>query len=882
MPSLIQSAFSGGEWAPEYHGRTDLKEYAEGAAKICNFVVLPQGGATRRPGFRFVANAKTATVQLRALSPASNVRYTLEFSATTIRFYRKRAAILSGGTPYEVTTPYLSAEIGQLSFTQDLGTLYIWHANHPPQALIWGGSDTSWTLAAAPLDDGPYLDPIGSVSTLTPAGAGSATETLNAASIAEINGGIGFVAGDVGRLVRLNQTTLQLSSNSATIAASGTGYAVGDQIIWAGGTYIRPAVSTVTQIDTNGVIVAASVTDAGQYLVAPTGAIGQASSSGGGSGISWTPTWPQTQLPVWSWGTITTVNSAAQIVVALGLMTLDAVGTTIQGVFAGTAAITQWRLGAWCSFEGYPTKGVIFQDRLIAGGTAGQPKRPWGSETGDYSSFAPSLASGQVIDDNGLDFTLTDDEAGPIGWFNASGKAQIPQLGIGTGDAEFIIEPSPNGTSLTPTGIQSFKETRYTNAAVQPLHIGRALLFADRSAQRLRQWTYMWMVGGYIGPEASPFSRHLLLPQIAQLEYALTPHPVVWARMGDGSLIGMTYQLDEQPQLAAWHQHRLGGSYYGKFPLVQALAISPCEDNTPPYDEIWVAVGRNDPGGGATTTIEVSTPYFRSRPLSEAVFLDGAISSALTYPNATCTPAAGPYSPSANPLLPMRGDTVSFTFSANVAVAGDLNPGTILRIDDGTFLLTAVASATAVVTQCLDPPSSLLPQLANAWSYTALQTSFTGFDALDGRVATIYGDGIPLGTQTVSGGAIALTAPGASYITAGLPYASELDTLDLDLPAADGTSQMKTGRLDHLYLRLFETVGGVVGPDTDHLDPIDYDVNEAPSATTWPTLVSDDIRTPLPGGSSAHRQITVIQADPWPMTISALVVKGGTTEQAPR
>lgn len=878
MPSYIQSTFSGGEWAPEFQGRTDLEKYREGAAKICNFVVLPQGGVTRRPGFRQVASANSSTVQLRAMSPSGGVNYTLEFGPAYIRFYRKRAPVLSGGLPYQVTTPYVAADIGQLRFTQNIGTLYIWHRNHPPQTLIWDG-DTNWTLAAATLDDGPYLDQIGSISTLTPVSAGASTATLNAASVTEINYGAGFAAGDVGRLIRLNQPTVQLSFNSLSVASHGSGYAVGDTITVAGGTYVRPAVLTVTQVSSGGVIVAAAVTDPGQYLVAPAGAVGQASSSGIGTGISFTPSWPQTQTPLWSWGTITAVNSTTQVAVALGLMTLDAAGTTIQGLFAGTAAITEWRLGAWCAFEGYPGSAAIFQDRLIAGGTAVQPKRLWGSETGDFASFAPSLATGQVIDSNGLDETLTDDEAGPIGWFNASGKAQTPQLAIGTGDAEYIIEPSPTGTALTPTGIQSYKETRYTNAAIQPLHIGRALLFADRSAQRLRQWTWMWLVGGYIGPEASPFSRHLLLSGLAQIEYALTPHPIVWGRTSDGSLLGMTFQLDEQPALAAWHHHRLGGSYYGKSPLINALAISPSED-LPAYDEIWTAVARNDPGGGATTTIEVSTPYFRSRPLSEAVFLDCAISSALTYPNATCTPAGGPFSPSGNPLLPVRGDTAAFAFSANVAVAGDLSPGTILRINDGTFTLTAVTSATAVVTQCLDPPSSLAPQLANAWSYTKLATSFSGFAALNGRLATVYGDGVPLGSQTVSGGTITLAAPGASYITAGLNYASELDTLDLDLPAADGTSQMKTGRLDHLYLRLFEAVGGVCGPDALHLDPIDYPAPE--DTLAWPILVSDDIRTVLPGGSTAHRQIAVIQADPWPMTINALVARGGTTEQAPR
>ena len=70
MPSTIQSNFSGGEWAPEYHGRTDLDAYKHAVKRARNMVVMPQGGMTRRPGFNRIAaalyNAMAQTTRVRA------------------------------------------------------------------------------------------------------------------------------------------------------------------------------------------------------------------------------------------------------------------------------------------------------------------------------------------------------------------------------------------------------------------------------------------------------------------------------------------------------------------------------------------------------------------------------------------------------------------------------------------------------------------------------------------------------------------------------------------------------------------------------------------------------------------------------------------------
>lgn len=887
MPSLIQSSFSGGERAPEYAGRTDDENYRHSLLLSRNMIVLPgAGGATHRPGFQRSALAKFSqrsnTTLLERFAPRTSTVFTLEFGPNYLRFYRTRAQIFSAGVPLELATPWGAGDIQGLMFTQIGATLYIWSRAHPPQILTWGGTgNADWNLSAMASTDGPYIDAVGGGTTITPsAAAGSATCT--ASSINGINNNTGFQASDVGRLIRFHQKSYGLSSWGAIVAA-GAGYQVGELITWGGGVFLRPAKSTVSAIGGGGGITNGFVTDPGQYLSRPANPASQSSTTGSGTGLTDNLVFALAlEADIWTWGIITAVHSTVSVDVTMQPVTIDATRATVAGQFVTTNAISEWRLGAWCPFEGFPGAGALFQGRLVVGGTANQPKRRWGSETrgavGSYNSFAPSLGTGQVIDSSALDDVLDDQDATQINWLSAAGKAQIPQLAIGAGDAEFIDEASPTGQAITPTSGQIYRETRYGNSAVAPLYIGRALIFVDGAAIRLRQWTYQWTAGGYIGPEVSPYIRHLLSPGIRQIDYQLSPYPIIWVVLNDGSLAGVTYQLDEQPQIAAGHSHVLGGSWYGGPPLVESVAVCPSE-TVGSEDEIWISVLRSD-GGSETRAIEVSTAYFRGVPLDRSVFVDAAIASAQTFPNATCSAVPGPFGPDGT-ALPARGDTVNFTFDQNVAAAGDTTPGTVLRFNGGNFRVTAVSGPRAIATECMDPPNSLQPLASTLWSYTAMKTSWTGFDAHDGLTVTVIGDGALYGTQVVANGTIVLPPPGASYVIAGLYAPAILETLDLDLPAQDGTSQMKTGRFDHLYLRVFETAGGSYGPTIDNLD--DIEPRDSGDVADWPpALVTDDLRVAFPGGSSEKHRVVVRQNDPWPMTLLALVVKGGTTEQAPR
>ena len=201
----IQNNFNAGEWSPLTYGRSDVGKYTNALATCLNYVPTTQGGLTRRPGTRYVANTKSnAAVRLVSFEFSITQAYVIEFGNLYVRFYTLGGQLLSGMSPYEIATPYTASDLADLSFTQSADVLYIAHRNYKPRKLSRLGP-TNWTLSAISFGDGPYLTLNGTTTTLTPSGTTGAI-TLTASSTTGINGGAGFGANDVGRIVRVQHT----------------------------------------------------------------------------------------------------------------------------------------------------------------------------------------------------------------------------------------------------------------------------------------------------------------------------------------------------------------------------------------------------------------------------------------------------------------------------------------------------------------------------------------------------------------------------------------------------------------------------------------------------------------------------------------------------
>jgi hypothetical protein len=140
--SPIQTNFSSGELTPYLDGRSDITRYFNGAKELENFIVLPTGGIMRRPGTYYVAEVKDSARKTR-LVPfqfSTTQVYIVEFGDRYLRFYQNRGQITSSGSAYEITSPYLEADLFDLQFAQDADTMWITHHSYKPRKLTRGAS----------------------------------------------------------------------------------------------------------------------------------------------------------------------------------------------------------------------------------------------------------------------------------------------------------------------------------------------------------------------------------------------------------------------------------------------------------------------------------------------------------------------------------------------------------------------------------------------------------------------------------------------------------------------------------------------------------------------------------------------------------------------
>jgi hypothetical protein len=190
----IQTNFTAGELSPRMRGRVDLEQYNNAAADLTNFIVLPQGGITRRPGTHFTTSVKVQASRARLVPfvVSDLTAYVLELGANYIRFNRNRGPVLdTSGVPLELPTPYAVADLRSLRFAASADDCYITHGSHAPMKLARTSADT-FTLATVAFANGPFdTENTGDI------GAAAATAaSTNPASPPASGGGDGGGSGD--------------------------------------------------------------------------------------------------------------------------------------------------------------------------------------------------------------------------------------------------------------------------------------------------------------------------------------------------------------------------------------------------------------------------------------------------------------------------------------------------------------------------------------------------------------------------------------------------------------------------------------------------------------------------------------------------------------
>ena len=939
-PAVVN--FNGGEVGAMMSGRTDFDKYASSAFRMRRFIPTAQGPAKRCPGTKYVLQTlyPDKKVWLQRFEFAFDQAYVIEFGDQYCRFYTDRGVVLETGldvsnitnaspgvltyvgtdpangdwmyvkdvqgmtevngryvkvtnlntgaktfelydiddglidttsygtysgngdiqrvytlaSPYAVEDLFTPEGTSALSITQSGDVLYIGCEGYAPRTLTRSGN-TSWAFAEYAPTDGPFQrEPDTKVDFTLSGTTGSVTVTASSPIFTD---GVGLLL----RLQPINITTTQWETGKSITA-----------------TNIRKSSGKFYE----------AVNSATTGAVRPIHEEGQ--DYDGNTGVLW-----KFLHPGYVVLKITAVTSTT-------VVTADVIGPGVAPAELLSATTCVYRIGAWGTSMGaaYPYKVCFWRDRLFwAGG-----QNVYGSVAGDYASHAPDTM-GEILADNALNLTLAVGNVDKVRWLRP-GNALI----AGTAGAEIAIRENITTAPLGPENVKFDLQSAEGSMELEPVLVEDAVLFARVGGRRIMELRFDIQADAWVPRDMSVLYPEITRSGIIDMEYQKEPDDIIWCVLGDGRLIGLTY--DREQNIYGWHQHPIGGTN-AKVEAVQTIA-GPDGD----VDDVWVVVSRTIQGDIAyelateagdeiltegddqlVTEADVdltrrSVEYF-AQSLEDGDDIQGAVylDSALEFNPII---AADLFLGAGYDVVGSLNVTATVTSSLEIATEADefllTEAGDYLVVNDPVFEATDVGreivqryydetnglwrSSRALITSFISQDEVLVRIIAafedndvplNTWRMTA--TTLRGMYHLEGETVSALADGAEVTGLVVTDGAVTLTTP-ASRVVVGLPYTSTLATQRIEAGASIGTAQSKTKRVHKLALRLYNSLGGKIGPSATNLDQIVYRTGNDFMDEVPPTLTGDTDVIAFPGGYETDGRIWVVADQPLPLTVVAL------------
>jgi hypothetical protein len=525
--------FNGGEYTPLLDARMDFNKYGAGASYMRNFIPLVQGPMTRRGGTYYCGEVKTSS-QKTWLVPfvfSATQAYQLEFGNHYIRFWYNHACILTdAGVPYEVTTPYASADLTDtndgtfmLDVAQSGDVLYITHPDYPPQKLCRYDHD-EWTIAPVDFEGGPFKEYNKTTTTVYASAMTGARITLTASTSI-------FEAGHVGSLFRLKQ-------KKATSILK-----------WEADKEVNP--DDFRRADgKNYKCISGGTTGTNQ----PTHVEG---TEYDGDEVSW-----EYHDPGYGYCVITAVTSGT----VARAEVIDALPSDCIGSDNPTE---NWAFGSWSDVEGYPSAVTFFRERLCFG----MGINFYASESGSFESFYDRNMSGEIVADSAIVGTLASGTINNVSWMAEHQKSLI----VGTAGSLFAIHEMTGSEAFGPANCKADFQGSSGAAAVVPIVAKDTVLYLSPSRKQLHEIGYDAVKEKFVSIDMTDLSEHITGDGILQMAYQREPWPINWGARADGLLVGFTYNPEQD--VKSWHAHEIGGDA-----IVESVSVIPAPDGT--HDEL--------------------------------------------------------------------------------------------------------------------------------------------------------------------------------------------------------------------------------------------------------------------------------------------------------
>jgi len=155
-------------------------------------------------------------------------------------------------------------------------------------------------------------------------------------------------------------------------------------------------------------------------------------------------------------------------------------------------------------------------------------------------------------------------------------------------------------------------------------------------------------------------------------------------------------------------------------------------------------------------------------------------------------------------------------------------------------------------------------------------TVFSGLGYLAGKAVSVLADGDAYTNVIVSSDGTVTLDKAASVVHIGLPYTSRLQTMRLEYDA-QGTAQGKKKKLAIMFIRVDNTRAMFIGPTEDKLVEVKF--RDALPLGAVNEAYSGDKRVAIEPSWGTDGQIMVVQTDPLPITVLALIPEIETSAQ---
>lgn len=149
---MLITNFASGELSQNLNGRTDIRQYYQGAARIENFEIIPTGGIKRRSGTERVAELSGNNRIIPFIVNKDTV-FIFELKALSLVVWKQQADGSLVILQTIETTWNSLAVIKELHYAQNYDTMIFAHRDYPPYAIQWhAGSPQYFTASKMEFD----------------------------------------------------------------------------------------------------------------------------------------------------------------------------------------------------------------------------------------------------------------------------------------------------------------------------------------------------------------------------------------------------------------------------------------------------------------------------------------------------------------------------------------------------------------------------------------------------------------------------------------------------------------------------------------------------------------------------------------------------------